>query len=268
VRIWLGALLVVDACLFPSLGGLSGGDASVDAISSSDASPPQDAGCGDGSPLFCDKLCVVPTFCDDFDHDQAFGLWNGNKISAGGTVAYDTTTVVSSPRAVKCSTPASGSTSQIYASLNKDLAAASRFTVDFDVLVEQPSQSGQRLSIAEIELLPAGWNYATGFVVIDNGYYKYNSTIYALDGSYNGSGDTTSQATVPFGTWTHITFDLDLTNKTMTLSAGGSLAIKTALPSAFIPGSAGSMKIGQFYANGPAPAWTVHLDNVVINTTP
>lgn len=29
-----------------------------------------------------------------------------------------------------------------------------------------------------------------------------------------------------------------------------------------------SLTIGQYYANGPTPAWTIHLDDVVVNETP
>lgn len=261
-----------SACLFPSLDGLATGDASTESgvesgavDSASDTST--EAACGDGSPLFCDKLCTAPTFCDDFDHDQAFAQWQGTTTSQGGVVTYDVTTSQSAPRSAKCTTPGSSTSTQVYAGLEHDFPASSHATLAFDVRIEQPSTSAQTGLFQFTLHPPAPYDYATAQVGIQN-TFSLGQTVHLLDGGYNGNTGVTSDAAVQFGSWHHLELEMDFGAKTIALSVDGAVVATDSLNAGFVPGSTSSLTIGQFYANGPTPAWTIHIDDVVVNAQP
>lgn len=275
VAICFCACAFESACLFPGLDGLTGADASTESgtdSGSSDSSSDTtseaaiDASCGDGS-LYCDKLCTKPTFCEDFDHDVAFGQWQSTATSSGGVVTYDGVVFASAPSSAKCTTPAVSGSGQVYAGLERSFSAASRATVAFDVRIEQPSSSAQTGIVQFTLTPPPPYDYATAAIDIQN-TFSINQTTHLLDGGYQGNTTAFSDAAVPFGSWHRLELDMDFAAKTVSLAVDGVVVASDTLNAGFVPGSTSNIAIGQFYANGPQPAWTIHIDDVVVNTTP
>jgi len=265
---------LISACLFPSVGELTGGtDAAIESAADTSVEASSDGGfdggtCGDGSSLFCDKLCKTPTtFCEDFDHDQVFGAWQTTPTSQGGNVVYDPSVSASPPRSAKCTTPGSSINEQVYAGLQRDFAGAARVVLDFDVRIEQPTSSAET-GLFQFTLYPTPpYDYATAAVDILQ-TFSVKQTTHLLDGGYMGNDTTFTDAAVPFGAWHHVQLDMDFAGKTAKLAIDGQPVSTTALNNGFMPGSKATLTIGQYYAYGPTPPLTIHIDDVVVDSTP
>jgi hypothetical protein len=275
-RAWLLLLLASGACLFPDLGDL-GGDAATSDVSAPDvADAPiessidagKDAGTdADATPEagFCASLGGTHALCEDFDESTSFNAQFTNvHLSTNGSLANDTTEVVSAPRSLLASIPAEGSKTGDDAFMTRLFSGnASKATYSFDF---------------RIDSLATGKSSVFGGIIFDDGVPDFHAmaiymtdTYAALEESFfQADGGTTYKdhtftTPVPIGKWTRVVFSVDVSAHVCNASLDGNPVVVNSPIDATWKAGTTAIDLGFTFVESETTAWQARYDDVVFD---
>lgn len=247
----------VAGCLFPDVGGLTGGaiDSGNDVVVVMDASAEAEAEAGvEASVPFCTQSSH--TFCADFDEGDVLLGWSSNQVDTDGTLGLSTSNALSSPAAAHMTMARRGSSAPTEnATISKGFAAWQRIVTDVDVYLVAPAwQQGD---------VNSGF-FTMGF------YSSATSDAMALSIGANyvtvgaPGGVSSNGTTFPTDQWVHVHVDVDPAGTfSMTI---GTQSFQKTFPAMDGTGSPHMyVNLGISGYNEPAPAFDVSYDNVTID---
>jgi hypothetical protein len=251
-RLFLPFVLV--GC-FPSLDGLTGGDAAGDVTSSNDAADASsDAATSDGgadaSGPFCPQQNAV--LCSDFDEPDGNwqGVWTYPYAPGTTTMQESTAFFHSPPRSLLIASTINDNSVLV----EKDVGFTNGLTLEFEMRITSrggnPAIAGFNNGSGELTIQPTdtGTDVLEYFPLPDGGPF------------YNGSQ---SGAVIPTDKWVHAIYDFDRGTNTLTLTVDGSTVV-TYNP---LNTDWASTTTGQAYIGiADATNETVYYDDVVIRT--
>ena len=260
VRGRLVVLVGLTGCgLFPSLDGLSGADAALDAAIDQDAMSNVDGDAtseseAEASAPFC-ASSSTHTFCADFDEGSATAGWSSTQVDPDGALSLSTSTFTSSPASLRATMARRSSSSPgEYATVDEKVTGWPHVVVDFDVYLEPPSfQNGDINSgIMSLSYFSGSVN-ASATISVGASYI----TVGTLGAPINGTP-------MPTSTWLHVHFDVD-PQGTFDAKIGAQTFHQTF--AALTPGTSPVLflELGVLGFNQPAPAYAVQYDNVTMD---
>ena len=244
-------LLFSLAGCFPSLDGLTGGDASISDAPSSDASDAAIEAPAEASGPFCPQQNTV--VCSDFDEADGGGFasqWGYVYAPGTATVQESTAFFKSPPRSLLVATTGT----DYSAIVRKDVGYTNGVTLELDMrLVAFGGNcgiAGFSTGAGGLTLTPrdTGTNISEAITLADGGT------------SYDG---TTSTPVIPTNTWVHVIYDLDRAKNKLTVTLDGTVIIAyTPANTAWATTTSATVYIGP----GDASNETVYYDDVTIRT--
>jgi hypothetical protein len=275
------AVLSAPACLFPSLDGLTSGDASIDVANdaptdaasketSTDAAPDviaTDASdAGDGG--FCATLSPKPLFCQDFDEGPVATGWDNINANVG-TVDVSSAQSVSPPKSLLATFP-SATNLYVFDYVAKNFKAPiGNATLEFDLDMDTIDPSQQYTKVVEFVFSGNTPNYILYLQITDS---TTLSMVYQQPTSDGGVtfGDYGGTQLPPLGKWTHVKIDLfKSTTDSSTAAADLFIDGNVALTSFPLGSSAAfgdvALRIGLPGVSVPTTAWKVYIDNVTFD---
>jgi len=230
-------LLACAACGRFGFGGSSTADATPDASVDTMIDAMTDApGC-------------AGVFCDDFDGPALGATWDG-KI--GATLAFDMTMPVSAPQSFAATSP-TGQPNGTQVTLYKTFAPAfTAGTIDVDVRINAYGSATTRVTMARVVL-------GTGSIGIGT-HQNSSNLIEITPGGITNM--TTTTATLPFGTWTHVRLAVDIPARTATIFYDGT-TVATATIDASTAAAPPRLEVGLPWIENTSTPWVVDLDNLV-----
>jgi hypothetical protein len=269
---WLLPAALVSACLFPSLGDLTGGDGGssdgggdVTIADTGGDTVAKDGGTNDGAPDA--RFCVTNaahTFCEDFDDPTGFiPHWTSINVLPMATMVADSDASTSPPNSLLADDE--GATG-ISAALTKHFGVTSHFTVSMEVRIDQRDDTCSYVHFVDVSLnpIPSGFGYTT--------YHDYLQT--AAGGgklvhfSALTDGGTATQSTPfseLFASFRHVVLDVDIPSLTMAVAVDGTLQASLPLPP--VSNVTGvDLIIGSLSTNCPsAPIFKIRFDDVLVD---
>jgi hypothetical protein len=243
VRAWL---LVLAGC----------GRLSFDPVSSGDAAT-------DAAVPFCASLTTPVAFCSDFDTPQT-GVteWTGMQLMVG-QLAADAAAAHSPPAGLHATTgviDAGGTAAAYYAKTLSTSVTRARLSYDLQLAAT---------GVGDPIISELFFTDVTGFThEIELVSPMAPANAYIEEGVQPPSMAETftsySLPTLPQGEWHRFTLDIDMSAPALSVLEDGTDVLDTAL----VDSHAGTLELwlGVTYLSGPAAAWDVDLDNVVIET--
>jgi hypothetical protein len=235
----LGAVLAIGAC------GRLRFEAEPDAI----------------GPPFCSTLQPPPTFCSDFE-DGTTSVWDGQLLN-GGTLDVDAAAAHSSHFGLHLTTPALAAGMTADPGVDKQLAiTASRVTLAFDLFVE-PGQGSGDVVIAEVAMDDGSEVHAVEYV-----YRAPPKQAYIEDSVTPNGGqqmyDNYAFVAPPMREWHRLQLDVTTgPGAQCTVTMDGASILQTTITGT--TGGTPKLQAGVPYLKGPASAWAIDVDNVVLD---
>jgi hypothetical protein len=199
-------------------------------------------------------------FCDDFSDGALPGAWDLQSTSAG-SLAFDSDVAVSAPRSLLSLTTGPQGATRTYARLEKSFKeSARRMTLSYSEWLD-PACVGPNDGVEG-----AGVGIDLYFLGIRHGNPDHIVETSLVNGVYvQGHNLKTS---MPRGTWTRITFDVDLVERTMDLTVDGTKIVENE-PLKYASGNARPPKIwvGALTDNitGKPAACKLRIDDVAFD---
>ena len=254
------ALLFVSSCLFPDLSALSGSDAStLDATSDvTTFDAPNDTKASDAGLDVRTSPCTSPhTFCDDFDDGSLGATWD-KTVNTGGSLSQSKN-AISPPYSLQATAQAGGA----YVLLQKFLPSANHIHYECDLMLAPGTDDGG----FEVDYFDLA-SKPTGYVSADLNLERLNS---AGDIEEFGHLSTMDAGTYKddkiaeqFGTWKHLTVDIDYTKGSLAMAVDGT-TIDTMAMVPQLPAAQATLSVGITYTSGIKSVWTLYVDNVVVD---
>jgi hypothetical protein len=271
VALLFAPTLLVSACLFPDLSGLSTDASVADATSDVVGDTRPDAMNGDGAPDgseasalgFCASLGASHTFCDDFDEGPYGTGFASLHTSMHASMGLDGAEYTSPPFSFFATIDAGTSSDDAF--MVRDFGSGSAMTYAFDFRMDEWT---------------VGYSAVMAAIVLDdNTPMIHTFTVYTTD-TYTSleeeiPGDAGStfidhkfSTPLQLATWVRISFTIDLGAKTCSAMLNGTTVVPTTpLDSSWAPGDL-EMNLGFIYLGGETSGWKGHWDNVVVDVSP
>jgi hypothetical protein len=264
--------------LFPDLGDLQG-DAATD-VSAQDVidAKPIESGTDAGKDVvtadvdagpeagFCQSLGGAHALCEDFDESTVFNQQFTNvHLGANGSLANDTTLVVTPPRSLLASIPAEGSKLGDDAYMTRLFTGtATKATYTFDFRVDSLPTGGMSGVFAAIVFNDSQPSYHSIAIYTTDTYAALEESFFGADGGYVYK-DHTLSINVPIKKWTRISFGVDMTTRTCNASIDGQPALANSPLDATWTAASPAIDLGLTYVSSETTAWQARYDDVVFD---
>lgn len=281
-RAWLLLLFAPAACLFPDLGDLQG-DAATD-VSAPDVkadAPPIDAGTEAGKDAvadvaadadagseagYCASLGGTHALCEDFDESTVFNQQFTNvHLSTNGSLANDTTLVVTPPRSLLASIPAEGAKLGDDAYMTRLFTGtATKATYSFDFRVDSLPTGGKAGVFASIVFNDGQPNFHSLAIYTTDTYAALEESFFGADGGAVYKDHTLAIA-LPLGKWTRVSFGVEMSNRTCSATVDGQAAVTSSPLDSTWQAATPAIDLGFTYLSSETTAWQARYDDVVFD---